>query len=241
MFPDASVNQDFLTDRFWSYNYQKLIPKWYPKMTQTAVIYARVSSVGDRQSTTRQVEDLKRYISFNDMELINIYEEKMSGAKENRPILTECVEFCIENHVNTLCVSEISRLGRSVKIVVNTIDQLTKAGVNIYIQNIQLSTLDSEGQPNAIAKMITAVLSSFAEIERDGIVYRLQSGRRVAIEQRNVKLGRKVGSVKTKEKKQEEYAKVLRCLKQGKSIRDTAAICGVSISTVQRVKKEFAI
>lgn len=210
-------------------------------MTQKAVIYARVSSVGDRQSTTRQVEDLKRYISFNDMELINIYEEKMSGAKENRPILTECIEFCIENHVNTLCVSEISRLGRSVKIVVNTIDQLTKAGVNIYIQNIQLSTLDSEGQPNAIAKMITAVLSSFAEIERDGIVYRLQSGRRVAIEQRNVKLGRKVGSIKSRERKQEEYAKVIRSLKQGKSIRDTAAICGVSVSTVQRVKKEFAI
>ena len=208
---------------------------------KTAVIYARVSSVGDRQSTTRQVEDLKRYISFNDMELINIYEEKMSGAKENRPILTECIEFCIKNHVNTLCVSEISRLGRSVKIVVNTIDQLTKSGVNIYIQNIQLSTLDSEGQPNAIAKMITAVLSSFSEIERDGIVYRLQSGRRVAIEQRKVKLGRKVGSVKTKERKQEEYSKVIRSLKQGKSIRDTAAICGVSVSTVQRVKKEFAI
>ena len=210
-------------------------------MTQRAVIYARVSSVGDRQSTTRQVEDLKRYISFNDMELINIYEEKMSGAKENRPILTECIEFCIENHVNTLCVSEISRLGRSVKIVVNTIDQLTKAGVNIYIQNIQLSTLDSEGQPNAIAKMITAVLSSFAEIERDGIVYRLQSGRRVAIEQRNVKLGRKVGSIKSRERKQEEYAKVIRSLKQGKSIRDTAKICEVSVSTVQRLKREFEI
>ena len=208
---------------------------------KTAVIYARVSSVGDRQSTTRQVEDLKRYISFNDMELINIYEEKMSGAKENRPILTECIEFCIKNHVNTLCVSEISRLGRSVKIVVNTIDQLTKSGVNIYIQNIQLSTLDSEGQPNAIAKMITAVLSSFSEIERDGIVYRLQSGRRVAIEQRKVKLGRKVGSVKSKERKQEEYSKVIRSLKAGKSIRDTAVICGVSVSTVQRVKKEFAI
>ena len=208
---------------------------------KTAVIYARVSSVGDRQSTTRQVEDLKRYISFNDMALINIYEEKMSGAKENRPILTECIEFCIKNHVNTLCVSEISRLGRSVKIVVNTIDQLTKSGVNIYIQNIQLSTLDSEGQPNAIAKMITAVLSSFSEIERDGIVYRLQSGRRVAIEQRKVKLGRKVGSVKSKERKQEEYSKVIRSLKAGKSIRDTAVICGVSVSTVQRVKKEFAI
>ena len=221
MFPDASFNQNIL-------------------IMATAVIYARVSSESDRQNTERQVEDLKRYISINDMELVATYEEKMSGAKENRPILTECVQYCISNHINTLCVSEISRLGRSVKIVVNTIDELTKAGVNIYIQNIQLNTLDNDGHPNPIAKMITAVLSSFSEIERDGIIYRLQSGRELA-KAKNVKMGRKVGSVKSKERKQEEYGKVIRSLKAGKSIRDTAAICGVSVSTVQRVKKEFGI
>ena len=206
----------------------------------TAVIYARVSSVGDRQSTDRQVEDLKRHIFLNDMDLVKVYEEKMSGAKENRPILTECVDYCISNHVNTLCVSETSRLGRSVKIVVNTIDELSKAGVNIFIQNIQLCTLNADGQPNPIAKMITAVLSSFSEIERDGIIYRLQSGRAMA-KSKNVKMGRKVGSVKSVEKKQEEYAKVIKLLKNGQSIRNTAKLSEVSISTVQRVKKEFRL
>jgi DNA invertase Pin-like site-specific DNA recombinase len=206
----------------------------------TAVIYARVSSESDRQNTERQVKDLKRYIAINDMELVATYEEKMSGAKENRPVLTECIEFCIENHINTLCVSEISRLGRSTKIVVNTIDELTKAGVNVYIQNLPLCTLNADGQPNPIAKMITAVLSSFAEIERDNIRYRLNSGRELA-KVKGVKMGRKVGSVKSKERKQEEYGKVIRSLKAGKSVRDTAKICGVSVSTVQRVKKEFAI
>ena len=206
----------------------------------TAVIYARVSSVGDRQSTDRQVEDLKRHIFLNDMDLVKVYEEKMSGAKENRPILTECVDYCISNHVNTLCVSEISRLGRSVKIVVNTIDELSKAGVNIFIQNIQLCTLNADGQPNPIAKMITAVLSSFSEIERDGIIYRLQSGRAMA-KSKNVKMGRKIGRVKSVEKKHEEYAKVIKLLKNGQSIRNTAKLSEVSISTVQRVKKEFRL
>ena len=209
------------------------------KMKKT-VIYARVSSESDRQNTERQVEDLKRYIAINDMDLVNVYEEKMSGAKENRPVLTECIEFCIENHINTLCVSEISRMGRSTKIVVNTIDELTKAGVNVYIQNLPLCTLNADGQPNPITKMITAVLSSFAEIERDNIRYRLNSGRELA-KVKGVKMGRKVGSVKSKERKQEEYGKVIRSLRAGKSIRDTAAICGVSVSTVQRVKKEFGI
>ena len=54
-------------------------------------------------------------------------------------------------------------------------------------------------------------------------------------------MGRKVGSVKSMEQKETEYAKVIRSLKAGKSIRDTAAICSVSVSTVQRVKKDFNI
>ena len=204
----------------------------------TAVLYARVSSTGDRQTTDRQVADLKRYVNINEMELVNIFEEKMSGAKENRPVLMECIDFCIKNRIHTLCVSEISRLGRSTKIVVNTIDELTKAGVNVYIQNLPLCTLSEDGQPNPMAKMITAVLSSFAEIERDNIRYRLNSGRELA-KAKGVKMGRKVGSVKSKEKKADEYADVIRSLRKGKSIRDTAKLCEVSISTVQRVKREF--
>lgn len=88
--------------------------------------------------------------------------------------------------------------------------------------------------------MITAVLSSFAEIERDNIRYRLNSGRELAIV-KGVKMGRRVGSVKSREQKQEEYNKVIRSLRAGKSVRDTAKICEVSISTVQIVKKEFVI
>lgn len=205
---------------------------------KTAVIYARISSTGDRQSNERQVTDLKRYISINDMELVAVYEEKMSGAKENRPVLTECIEYCISNKVHTLCVSEISRLGRSTKIVVNTLDELTKAGVNVYIQNLPLCTLNEDGQPNPIAKMITAVLSSFAEIERDNIKYRLNSGRELA-KAKGVKMGRKVGSTKSKDQKKEEYSNVIKHLKKGQSIRNTATLCNVSISTVQRVKNEF--
>lgn len=207
---------------------------------KTAVIYARVSSTGDRQTTERQVADLKRYIDLNEMELIKVYEEKMSGAKENRPVLTECVEFCVSNRIHTLCVSEISRLGRSTKIVVNTLDELTKAGVNVYIQNLPLCTLNENGEPNPIAKMITAVLSSFAEVERDNIKYRLNSGRELA-KAKGVKMGRKVGSKKTEEQFYEQYSSVIRQLKKGQSVRNTAKLCGVSVSTVQRVKTRFRL
>mgnify|MGYP002675832256 FL=1 len=205
---------------------------------RTAVIYARVSSTNDRQNTERQIADLSRYIKANDYQIAQIYEEKMSGAKENRPILEECIDYCIANKVHTLCVSEISRLGRSTKIVVNTLDTLTKAGVNVYIQNLPLCTLNEDGTPNPIAKMITAVLSSFAEIERDNIKYRLNSGRELA-KIKGVKMGRKQGYTKSKEQKEAEYPNVLKLLKKGISVRNTAKLCNVSTSTVQRLKKEF--
>ena len=58
---------------------------------KTAVIYARVSSVGDRQSTERQVEDLSHYALYKQMEVRKVFEEHISGAKKNeeRPVLCQ--------------------------------------------------------------------------------------------------------------------------------------------------------
>ena len=48
-----------------------------------------------------------------------------------------------------------------------------------------------------------------------------------------------VASTKSVEAKKEEYKKVLKELKSGTSVRKTAKLCDVSVSTVQRLKKEF--
>ncbi len=48
---------------------------------KTAVIYARVSSSNDRQDTSRQIEDLKKYAILQDIEIVNIFQEHISGAK----------------------------------------------------------------------------------------------------------------------------------------------------------------
>ena len=98
-----------------------------------AVIYARVSSTSDRQSTDRQVADLHAYAEREGLDIVKVFQEKGSGAKEDRPVLQECISFC-EAQNTELLVSEVSRLGRTVKIIVNTIDELTKAGVCVRIQ-----------------------------------------------------------------------------------------------------------
>ena len=52
-------------------------------MNNTAVIYSRVSSLGERQSNERQIEDLKILAKQKNYTIEKIYEEKMSGAKKN--------------------------------------------------------------------------------------------------------------------------------------------------------------
>ena len=52
-------------------------------MKTVAVIYARVSSIGDRQSTDRQVKDLMDYALYKEYEVLGVYTEHISGAKKN--------------------------------------------------------------------------------------------------------------------------------------------------------------
>ena len=208
----------------------------------TAVIYARVSSTGERQSTARQVADLTNYASSNGLKVLKVYEEHISGAKRNteRAVLAECINYAVTNGVELVLFSELSRCGRAVWEVLDTIRTLKDNGINAYFQKEGLSLFGAEGRENPYLAVMVSVLGGCAQLERENITYRLNSGRAKYIADGG-KLGRKVGSVKSRERKQEEYSKVIRSLKAGKSIRDTAAICGVSVSTVQRVKKEFAI
>ena len=209
-------------------------------MRTKAVIYARVSSVSDRQATSRQIEDLRKYANLRDIEVVATFEEHISGAKKNeeRQVLTDCLEYCTTNSVHYLLLSELSRLGRSTLQVLRSLEVLHEAKVSVYIQNLGLYTLQPDGKVNPIVSILITILAEMSNIERSNIVYRLNSGRSNYIA-KGGKLGRKTGSIKTEEKKREEYKEVIQLLKKGYSVRNVAKLQGIGISTVQRVKNIF--
>ena len=204
------------------------------------MIYARVSSVSDRQDTSRQIEDLRKYANLRDIEVVATFEEHISGAKKNeeRQVLTDCLEYCTTNSVHYLLLSELSRLGRSTLQVLRSLEVLHEAKVSVYIQNLGLYTLQPDGKVNPIVSILITILAEMSNIERSNIVYRLNSGRSNYIA-KGGKLGRKTGSIKTEEKKREEYKEVIQLLKKGYSVRNVAKLQGIGISTVQRVKNIF--
>ena len=107
-------------------------------------------------------------------------------------------------------------------------------------QKEQLSIFNADGKEHPFLIIFIAVLATCAEMERENIQYRLNSGRRIYIEHGGT-LGRKKGSTKSREKKEEEYKDVLAYLDKGYKIADIAKLTDTSTSTVQRLKREFQI
>ena len=203
-----------------------------------AVIYARVSSTNDRQSTDRQVADLTEYASKNGYEVVEVFEEHISGAKKNseRPVLMECLEYATANDVDIILCSELSRLGRNCDEVLKNVLHCKDVHLNLYFQKENLSLFNIDGSENPYSNIMIAVLGTAAQMERDSIKFRLNSGRAKYIAEGGV-LGRPVGTKKSAEQLQKDYPKVVKELKKGTSLRRTAKLCDVSLSTVQRVKK----
>ena len=209
-------------------------------------IYARVSSTGDRQSTERQVIDLTDYANKNAMTICKTFEEHISGAKKNheRPVLQECLTFCIEEKVDVLLLSELSRLGRNVDEVLANIRFAKENHLNIYFQKEGISIYGSDGKENAYLTIMIAVLGTAAQMERENIHYRLQSGRKVYVAKNRKEtgksgLGRREGYKKPTADYENEYKDVLKMLRKGYPIRTISSLTGRSLATIQKVKNMF--
>lgn len=209
-------------------------------MNKTAVIYSRVSSVGDRQDTARQVRDLEILAGERNLQISKTFEEHISGAKkkEERPVLTECLEYCFTNNIDILLISELSRLGRNVDDVLANVRLCKEKHLNVYFQKEQLSIFNDDGKEHPFLTIFIAVLGTCAEMERENIKFRLNSGKAKFVAEGG-KVGRKEGYKKPDDILQEQYASVLKQLRKGYPIRMIAKNEGIGISTVQRLKKKF--
>ena len=150
----------------------------------------------------------------------NIYTDKMSGAKTNRPGLEEILGFIRKG--DTLVVWKLDRLGRSLKHLIQVLNQLDERGV--YFKSIQES-LDTS-TPGG--KLIFHVFGALAEFERDIIRERTMAGLAAARAR-----GRKGGRPRKLSKKQVEMAKKL-MNDPTISIGEICRTMGVSKATLYR-------
>jgi DNA invertase Pin-like site-specific DNA recombinase len=94
------------------------------------------------------------------------------------------------------------------------------------------------GKKNPIWNLITSVMSSLYELERENILERTEMGRKMYV-MNGGKLGRKVGSVENRKEflQKDKTKKIVSLLEKGKSVRDISSRLGVSTKTIVKVRK----
>jgi DNA invertase Pin-like site-specific DNA recombinase len=202
----------------------------------TSVIFTRVST--NVQDNERQVQELKQYASNMNIDVLNVYKEKISGAKQNdeRPILEDMVSFIKANDVDKVLVWELSRIGRNTIEVLKTIKMLNDNGVSLYIKNYNLETLNEDGSINPLSQFMIQILTSVSEMEKTQIRQRIESGYN-QYRQNGGKVGRKSGYKKNDVDVLSQHKDVAKLLKQGLSVRKVMKLTGKSSGTVQKVSK----
>lgn len=129
--------------------------------------YARVSTCD--QNLDAQIDELESQGCSKS----NIYQEKASGAKTDRPILKECLAYLRKGDV--LVVTKLDRLARSLKDLIEIVEKLDKEmGVGFISVNDKIDTSTPQG------KFFFHVFGAVAEFERDLIRERTNAGLKAA-------------------------------------------------------------
>ena len=127
--------------------------------------YARVS-----KADGSQVLDLQRDAMIEaGVEPANIYEDKCSGSKDERPGLAVCLKALRKGDV--LVIWKLDRLGRNLKHLIETVEGLEKRGVNFKV--LQGNAIDTSTPTGKLNFRLFAML---AEFERDTIKERTMAG-----------------------------------------------------------------
>lgn len=126
--------------------------------------YARVST--EDQNLTLQTDAL---IQDGCKE---IFEEKISGAKKERPELDRLLSYVREGDI--IVVWKLDRLGRSLKHLVELVESLLKKGVGLKSLNDPVDTSTSQG------RFVFNLFAALAEFERDVIRERTMAGLKAA-------------------------------------------------------------
>lgn len=200
------------------------------------VIFSRVST--NLQDNKRQINELKEFSDKMNFNVVEVFQEKISGAKENdeRPILKEMISFVKENNIDKVLCWELSRIGRNTIEVLKTIKLFNDNSISLYIKNYSIETLNDKGEINPLSQFMIQILTSVSEMERTTIRQRIKSGYE-QYRKNGGKVGRKEGFKKDKNELLNEYKDVVKLLKQGYSVRKTMKLTDRSNGTIMKVKR----
>lgn len=182
-------------------------------------LYARCST--KKQDLESQFSKLKEWANEHKHRYGVYGDYAVSGAKNSRSGINLLMRDARDKKFDAVAVVELSRIGRNMQFIYNTVEELSQLDIPVILinQNLEITTKTMQG------KLTLWALGISAEVEFMMIQERNARGRQ-AIKERGVKVGRKPSPVST------EAIHALR--DKGYSVRQIAKELGTSVGTVHR-------
>ena len=173
--------------------------------------YARVSTLD--QNLDRQLDMLQQ------KNVDQVFTEKMSGTKKNRPELDRMLSQLDEG--DTVVVESLSRLGRSTKNLIELVELFQQKGVHLVSLKESVDTSTPSG------KLLFTLMSAIAQFEQDTIAERTSEGLKAARAR-----GRVGGRPRTDDRKLQQARDLY--ASGSYTIREIEELTGVKKSTLYR-------
>jgi len=201
---------------------------------RTVAIYTRVST--DHQTTENQERELREIAGRMGWQIVELYrDEGVSGAKsrEHRPAFDALCKDAARRRFGMVMAWSVDRLGRSLQDLVGFLSELHALGIDLFLHQQGLDTTTPAG------KAMFQMMGVFAEFERSMIRERVNAGLR-----RAKAAGKTLGRRKLEDEKDTDRRAVAEALRAnlregGVGIRKLAAIHGVGVGTVLRIKADM--
>lgn len=184
--------------------------------------YARVST--ESQNLDRQIDALIEY----GIDKRNIYQEKITGTKRNRPELDKMIDELQESDI--VIVADLTRISRSTKDLLEIVDKIKSKGA--AIKSIKDTWLDTTST-NPYNDFLLTVMSGLSQLERDLISQRTKEGLASA------KARGRNGGRPSKRNEKSDMVQLL--LNNGYKIVDIVKETGLSRSTVNRIINDLQL
>lgn len=137
------------------------------------------------QDYGRQTDELKEYAVRNGIEVKYVFEEKVSGFKDDR-IEFQKLERLTKDDIDIVLVWELSRLSRRSIFIQQVVKDFAARGICVYTKKEGLYTLNDDGTENKNAMFTIGVISMIAEQEIETLKERTISSKRRYILKRDV-------------------------------------------------------
>ena len=181
--------------------------------------YARVSTAD--QSLDTQIDAMEKYAAEVGKE-IEIYTEKESGGKGNRPVLALTLKALRRD--DTFIIYKLDRLARSTRQLYEVTDQLKDKGIEFISLKDNLDTTTAGG------RAMFGMMAVFAEFEREIIQERTKAGLEAA---------RKLGNIGGRKPLDNNIRRhIVKLYQSGERAADISKEYGIGRSTVYKILNE---